>query len=257
MKTNNNSEPRCSAYISKNKNRLKIYEDKNVFLNNMDKFEIELHNAWNVQALAKVYINNKPIYSGGFIINPGQRVFLERFVSKNASFVFETYEVENTQENKNAIEYNGEVRVEFYKESTPIITTNSHFTWNEPIWKTSEDPRITYTSNYSSSIGPNSRKLFSCSADMDNAVYFGDTIKTRSIVDNIETGRICEGEKTNQVFTDGHGSFESYWTNMYIYKILPYSQKPQEFSELKRYCPNCGKKVLPKHKYCSNCGERI
>jgi len=49
-------------------------------LNDGDEFEIELFNPKTNPVLAKISINGKRISERGIILNPGQRVFLERFL---------------------------------------------------------------------------------------------------------------------------------------------------------------------------------
>ena len=93
-----------SAYITRKKSRLKIYNGHNVFLNDGDNFEFELHNPKQKSVLAKIKLNGEYISTSGIIIRPGQRVFLERFLDSNNKFEFSTYKVKDNDENRMAIE---------------------------------------------------------------------------------------------------------------------------------------------------------
>ena len=56
------------------------------------------------------------ISQGGLVLRPGERVFLDRYFDIPNKFKFDTYEVANTEEVKQAIQDNGDVKVEFYRE---------------------------------------------------------------------------------------------------------------------------------------------
>ena len=60
--------------------------------------------------------NGKEISQAGLVIRPGQRIYLERYLDIAKKFKFETYEVEDSNESKEAIAKNGEVKVEFFYE---------------------------------------------------------------------------------------------------------------------------------------------
>ncbi len=108
-----------TAHITKKKSRLKVYNGHIVFLNDKDNFELEIHNPKQQPVLAKIKLNGKYISTSGVVLKPGQRVFLERFLDTNNKFEFSTYEVENTPQNRSAIDLNGLVTIEFYDEQIP------------------------------------------------------------------------------------------------------------------------------------------
>jgi len=114
-----NSKP--SAKIALKRNVLKMYEvDKvdTIYLKDKAEFEIELFNPLQVSVLAKIELNGKLINGGGLIINPGQRIFLERYLDDNKKFKFSTYKVENNNLDVDyAISLNGIVKVSFYLET--------------------------------------------------------------------------------------------------------------------------------------------
>ena len=132
--TTNVSKP--TAHITKKKSRLKVYNGHNVFLNDKDNFEFEIHNPTQKSILCKIKLNGEYISSTGIIVKPGQRVFLERYLDVAKKFKFDTYEVSNTQEVKEAIQNNGDFKVDFYREEItyptyrPILMGGS---WANPI----------------------------------------------------------------------------------------------------------------------------
>ena len=128
---------KCSANVTTNRNRVKVYQEHAnygvyqdvVFLHDKQKFEIELHNPYTFKVLAKIKFNGNYISESGIVINPGQRIFLERFIDKDESFVFSTYEIDNNEENRKATVNNGNVDVEFYSE---MVITTSNTTYYGP-----------------------------------------------------------------------------------------------------------------------------
>lgn len=108
------------ANLAVNKSRIKIYKNDGelptYYLQKGQEFQIELFNPTSDVVLTKIILNGKPISQGGLVLNPGQRVFLDRYLDVAKKFLFDTYEVANTAEVKKAIESNGDIKVEFYKE---------------------------------------------------------------------------------------------------------------------------------------------
>ena len=98
-------QKRCSVNITSNKNRIKQYEDS-VYLNDGQQFELEIFNPHQFKVLAKISINSKEISQAGLVIRPGQRIYLERYLDVAKKFKFETYEVEDSTESKEAIAKN-------------------------------------------------------------------------------------------------------------------------------------------------------
>jgi len=121
MNYTSNSLPEAYVSVGRNKSRLKIYNGKNVFIKDGEEFQIELFNPTTRTIGAKILINGNSISSSLLVIKPGERSYLERYLDDNRKFQFETYNVENSKEVKEAIKKNGEVRIEFYNEKTPAI----------------------------------------------------------------------------------------------------------------------------------------
>jgi hypothetical protein len=111
-----------TANVAVNKSRIKVYDKEGemptYYLQSGQEFQIEIFNPTTEVVLAKITLNNKALSQGGLVLNPGQRVFLDRYLDVAKKFLFDTYEVANTNEVKAAIENNGDVKVEFFRERT-------------------------------------------------------------------------------------------------------------------------------------------
>lgn len=126
MKTLNYVAPKVpTANIAVNKSRVKLYNKQgdlpSYYLQKGQEFQIELFNPTTESILAKITLNGNVISQGGLVLNPGQRVFLDRYLDVAKKFLFDTYEVSNTQEVKEAIVNNGDFKVEFYREMKPRV----------------------------------------------------------------------------------------------------------------------------------------
>jgi hypothetical protein len=130
-----------TANLAVNKSRVKLYNKQGdlptYYLQKGQEFQIELFNPTIESILAKITLNGNVISQGGLVLNPGQRVFLDRYLDVAKKFLFDTYEVANTQEVKEAIVNNGDFKVEFYRESkpkprNPIITRGSRSIFGGP-----------------------------------------------------------------------------------------------------------------------------
>jgi len=290
-RSNANNWP--TAHITVNRNRLRLY-DSNVYLRNGSTFEIELWNPKTTRVLAKIMINGVNVSSGGIVVNPGQRVYLERFLGVNRKFQFNTYEIENSVEAVEAAQLNGLVKVDFYDEQVvyPGIHTS---TWvygagtitispPQPLFRNNYFCGYTNTGGVGSSVGTTltnnasnftsdqtevhnymNNASFSCSAaKLDSMDYCADVRnspapKTRSKLSksSLETGRVEQGGRSDQQLIDTYGSFNSWTCNTYEYRILPESAKPIEVGEVRRKCPNCGAKVKSHWKSCPICSTKL
>jgi hypothetical protein len=109
-----------TANLAVNKSRVKLYNKKGdlptYYLQKGQEFQIELFNPTTESVLAKITLNGNVISQGGLVLNPGQRVFLDRYLDVAKKFLFDTYEVSNTEEVKEAIVNNGDFKVQFYRE---------------------------------------------------------------------------------------------------------------------------------------------
>lgn len=236
-----------SAHITRNRNRSRIYGDT-VYLKNGQNFEIELFNPSTIKALAKIKINGNYISNGGIILRPGERVYLERFIETNNKFLFETYEVDKSDEAINAIRNNGLIEVDFYTEQVfvnytgPQITTQTWTYTSQPIGTS-----INSTGSFGSFGGTTVNNLYTTTTSTPNA-------RSKSL----ETGRVEMGESSNQKFSGSYANFNSFPAKNIVYKLLPESQKPIDSGSIRNYCTECGTRMKKQTwKFCPNCGSKI
>jgi hypothetical protein len=77
-------------------------------------------------------------------------------------------------------------------------------------------------------------------------------------VKSVETGRVAEGGKSNQEFSNTSGNFSDYAWNTYELHLLPESLKAIEASDIRNYCGECGVRIRKSSwKFCPNCGEAL
>jgi len=256
----------CTAHITRNRNRSKIYGDS-VYLKDGENFEIELFNPTTARVLAKINLNGKCISESGIVLRPGERIYLERFIDTNNKFLFETYEVDKSNEALNAIIDNGILEVSFYKESLPLNSSDSYF-------KTypSYNPTLTiggstgiYYGGYTSDVFTSycSDSNFSLGGSTVNNLFTttsmtNDSIKGSNASNSLETGRVEMGESSNQEFKSISANFVDTAETTIKYRILPESQKPLESSSIRNYCTGCGTRMKKQTwKFCPNCGSKI
>ena len=237
------STPKPTANIAVNRNRLKHYSGDTVYLKDNTHFEIELYNPKQLKVLAKIQINGQSVSGNGIILRPGERVFLERWIDSPQKFLFETYQVEDSNESRNAIAKNGKVTVEFYDEAifltSGTFSTSTVLLTDSPTWTTGTTfipPYGGSTVNYCSmtSVGANA-----------------------SVAGSLETGRVEKGGSSKQSFSTVDKDFNSWTVSKSVWKILPESVKPYESKDIKVYCTECGsKRKKDSHKFCPNCGTK-
>lgn len=244
------AQQNCSANITIGRNRVKTYtQDVDcVYLKDGQKFEIELFNPNTYKALAKIKMNGQHISSSGIVLNPGQRVYLERYLDSNNAFLFSTYEIDGTTEALRAIAENGNFEVEFYSEYAPHNSNWNSNNWNGnvqlPFYGGTSDSYTVYCST-ANTIG-------------GNALTFTSATLNEHVKGSLETGRVEKGDCSNQTFTTDNSSYTSFPMNTVSIKILPVSAKPVETKEIRNYCTGCGTRVKKASwKFCPSCGEKI
>ena len=237
-----------SAYITRKKSRLKIYNGHNVFLNDGDNFEFELHNPKQKSILAKIKLNGEYISTSGIVIRPGQRVFLERFLDSNNKFEFSTYKVKDNDENRMAIALNGFVEIEFYDEQPPVNQSNYYPHLSGGIWKDGWSRINTGSPYYGDITFTNSNNTYGTTT-----TYSTNSLRSFSL----ETGRVEKGESSSQNFTNSYEKFSYVVSKRYEFKILPSIQKYQEAHDIRKYCTECGNKVKNNFKFCPSCGNKL
>jgi len=281
-KSGSNDTPQ--AWVAIKRNRQKIYDGKGsspsqIFLKDGQEFEIELYNPTPSRYLVKFKINGKYQSDRGLILNPGQRYFLDRFIDEDRKLAFQTYEVENTKTNQKATEKNGLLEVEFFSEVEVKFNTSGKWTtWPNYMWYYNSGTNPNYngfntvssnlvgslttsnsgssttatfnTSNLSNStFTSNSSSDFYCSTGLES------NVKTLSMDNSFETGRVEKGGKSDQEFKSAYGDFYSWAAYTSEVQIIPLSQKPVETQEIRSYCTGCGSRMKKTTwKFCPNCG---
>ena len=264
------------AWVAIKRNRQKIYNRQGktqVYLKDGQEFQIELFNPTQTRYLVKFKINGNYQADRGLILNPGQRYFLDRFIDDDRKLAFSTYEIEDSKAAKKAIEKNGLLEVEFYSEtflhgniiSYPKIYNTPN--WSQPIWTTNPSTFWYGTSNGISNNAGGSSTLTLAGSTINNVSYTSGTVNCgttytstsnySSVVNDasIETGRVEKGEKSDQLFEQGYGTFGSWASYVTTVQIIPLSQKPAEAQEIRSYCTGCGSRVKKQTwKFCPNCG---
>lgn len=246
-----------TAHITKKKSRLKVYNGHIVFLNDKDNFEFEIHNPTQKSVLCKIKMNGEYISSNGIVIRPGQRVFLERFLDTNNKFEFNTYNIKNTSENREAIELNGDIQVEFYDEQT-FSSYGGYLNLNgNPSTTLGNIPIYTNSPNYGDITWTSNSASMSYFSNTSSTLDFGKTTPAGPNKRSIETGRIEKGEKSEQTFTNTYENFNYFTSHKVKFKILPVSNKNVESNEIRQYCTECGVKIKSNFKFCPSCGNKI
>lgn len=283
---------RCEAHVTLKKSRLKEYNNKSVYLKDGQEFEIELFNPHQKSVLAKISINGISISGGGIVLRPGQRVFLERYLDVDRKFKFSTYEVENTGEAREAIAKNGNVDIQFYYEQEPpywyggsTITVSNGWTqdWNKPDYTLRDFTISGNTGSFKADFNDIDKSSFnlslgSASSNLSGEIncyysnasiqpisdkssfYDASQLLRESAVKSksLETGRVEQGAKSDQQFTTVHENFNSWSSETISLKILPFSQKPIEVSEIRNYCSSCGTRIKKSSwKFCPSCGTSL
>jgi hypothetical protein len=232
-------EAKPYAHISTQKNRVKTYGD-NIYLADNQEFELELFNPTASEVLAVISLNGEKISDTGLVIRPGERIWLERYFDKNTKFKFTTYEVEDSDESKSAIQNNGLVEVLFYsKKGSVFKNVNNGYSYG--------------FSNYGHD-GNWESGLYKVGGSTSN-----DVILYSASDNTLETGRISEGSESSQGFKSVSMEFNSYTCATSVFKILPLNNKPVYSKDLKvaQYCTDCGTKVKSTWKFCATCGHKI
>lgn len=235
-----------TANITVKRNRVKHY-GSTVYLKNQTHFEIELFNPKLDKVLAKIFLNGRPISTSGIVIQPGQRVFLERWLDEPNKFLFKTYTVDSSPEAQAAMKKNGEVRVEFYDQYFTYFNQTVTYCTNSSDWSPDlvfAGTTINYLSSYATSeVGENSTLSTSVKCVM---------------TDSVETGRTEIGETSNQRFGTDSSVYSAQASTIIDLKILPESAKPIEIEQIRLYCHECGTRMKNQSwKFCPTCGTKI
>ena len=282
------------AKLAINKSILKEYRTsdctRTVYLNDGDEFQIQLFNPLTVEIAAEIFIDNEPL-SNLIILNPGERMWLERYTDKAKKFRFRTYTVDgDSKEVEAAISHNGEIKIKFYKKKVnePVHIYNNNiyvhdntYWWKwEPMWYNN----ITCNSEANSIKSPVNMTLYSSSISSLTGDC-GQSVPTAASALNISVGDAinCSANIGGHDFEDGSSiAWSSTSTDDYIevdnnmietgrvseggnsnqkfisvdIDLESFPFRTEEFKILpysrKPYTVNDAKKI-----YCSNCGHKL
>lgn len=250
----------------KNKGRKSIKGDK-IYLDNGQEFEIEIFNPLKESVLADIRLNGNSICKTGLVVKPGQRIYLDCFVDDKKKFIFQTYQVDDTQESLEAIEDNGLMEVFFYKEQAVTLQN-----WNDrfhkviiheyhpvyypvyprwyPTYYTIGNGSITtggtititgtgtITGNanitgaiFNTSNSGSGISFTNCSLTSGSSAV-GSSYNNSQVAGSLETGRVEKGEKSNQQFVDVDMEFEKNYIHHLVFQLLPESRKPVSASDV-------------------------
>jgi hypothetical protein len=271
-----------TLFVTKDKHRVKQYENQVIYLKDGDEFELELFNPTSKKVLAKIKLNDEYLDSG-IVLRPGERVFLERYLNEARKFIFSTYKVDKIDPNvQRAIKDNGKVEVEFYQEevNNNIIYLNNlnnlnnnypnYYGWQNP------DPCITnpgiyysgdtttlgcadggHTLTSGADAGNMDVKSFNCSCDINISGSMERGLDANPPLDMQETGRVEKGSNSDQSFEYDSTSFNTWVSWRQSWTILPLSQKAFVKEDIKIFCTECGaRRKKDSFKFCPNCGNK-
>ena len=254
----------------KDKGRKSIKGDK-IYLDNGQEFEIEIFNPLTESVLADIRLNGNSISKTGLVIKPGQRVYLDCFVDDRKKFIFQTYEVDGSQESIEAIADNGLMEVFFYKEQAvtlqdwsnrfhkvivheyrpyyypayPAIYHRPYYYDGTVICSNYPGSLSTTTSNLNLTNATNSYLVNKVSSSYDWTITntsnsFGSLTSGNAscysspVNAPIETGRVEKGEKSDQQFTSVDMEFEKNYIHHLVFQLLPSSRKPKYVKEMQK-----------------------
>lgn len=248
------------AHIACCNNRMKSYyheDEERIYMEDGAEFQLEFYNNSSYYVKADITINGKQ-QNSALVLRPYQRFFLDRFMDEQKKFKFNTFLTGNDdiEKLKEIIEKNGRIKIEFYKE------------YQQPTWKW--DSQISNTGNLgfgdmtltmdnqsnsrgmvSNSISKGMNSLYSCKVEQP---------------EEIETGRVEEGSKSNQDFSLSHRTFDVFATATFEYHIMPESHKPKKAKrarnviiadDIRTYCPGCGRRLKRGWNFCAGCGKKF
>ena len=225
----------CAWVVNSSDRGRKSIKKGKVYLSDKSEFEIELFNPLKDCVLADIKLNGKSISKTGLILKPGQRFYLDCFIDDKKKFVFNTYDVDNTDEVKSAIEKNGLLEVFFYKET--FNSWNGTITTNGYPWRNYYYGGVTTTqltgSGMNTNIGTCINSIYTTSTSTVTS-YNSSNLSNSENTLSIETGRIEKGDASNQKFKSVNMDFDSYYISSTIIQLLPDSRKPIEASDLKK-----------------------
>ncbi len=280
------SERFPSAVITSGGNEKKIYNGGFIYLNDGENFEIRFFNPTQFKLGVEIIFNGYKKGDGYLVLNPGQDVTLDRFLDEQRKMVFETYTIDgNNQAAVEAAANNGLIQFNFYRESYFRYGSNTGYgtsgysgnsgtrgfagtgggfagTGGLPRFKSSNTNSRTYSDNNITYFDADFEQgTTSYTSSFTTTIDYAPDTMYRTSTSNsnpVETGRVEAGDVSNQTLENVSVQFETSPMHRISYKLLPYSAKPMEVTEIRQYCPNCGYRIRNNSwKYCPKCSQKI
>ena len=248
--------------VALKKSLLKEYSnsqnDRIVYLNDGDEFQIQFFNPFSYTIAAEIYLNDQCL-SNKLVIRPGEYIWLERYLDSPRKFKFYVYEVNNSEPVKEAIANNGDIKIKFYKErshsswASSITVSNFGDASNNWDYDANKTNFYDHIPSYSTCSISNVYTSLAAEAPIE---YSAASYTAKA--STIETGRIEKGNHSNQNFDYVDIDFDYYPFKTENIKLLPVSQKPIRKNDLQKlYCTECGRKIKNKYKFCPYCGAKL
>ena len=240
------SQPGAWIVSPKDKGRKSIRKG-NVYLESEEEFMIELFNPLKKCVLCDIRLNGESISESGLMIRPGQREYLDCFIDTRKKFIFKTYNVDMDFESLDAIVDNGSLEIFFYKEDTvtlkdwpekyrPIIQKEYYPVFPQfPTYPTYPNYPF-YGTCVGSTTGGSSDTTLTTTGSIGGQQFTANSSSDAPGLDfsylnqEMETGRVEKGDKSDQKFNEIEMDFEKNYIHHIIYKLLPESRKPAEVS---------------------------
>ncbi len=232
-----------TAHITVKKQRVK-QNGKNVYLDNNTEFELELYNPTDTKLKATIEFDGNLISTSGIVLRPGERIFLDRYLDVDRKFLYETYEVKDTEQNREAIDNNGLVKVRFYQKQS----------WQNPSIFSGSNAYLTRNWGLNNSGYVNGNGVTFTTTGMNLVSEVSNSYKAN---DTVETGRVEMGDKSNQVFQSEYDMYYAWSSWETSWKILPKSQELKTSKDLIQKCNRCNTKLKSNWKFCPECGTQM
>jgi hypothetical protein len=245
-----NSTP--SAIITRKHSEMKIYQENTLFLNDGDNFEFRLFNPLSETIGVEILLNGIKTEDAKLVLRPGEDVTLERYLSDNKKFKFETYSVDaNNPAVQSAIRNNGDIQINFYKEK--VTPQNYYFGCRGTVCGTSYSTTTTSNDTFVGSTASGYRSYDANVKSLDSSSH-----KLSRRTKSKETGRVGKGGNSNQQISNINIEFESFSFFNICYKLLPASEMNINIREVRQYCTQCGFRLRKENwQYCPKCGNKI
>ena len=232
-----------TAHITVKKQRVK-QNGKNVYLDNNTEFELELYNPTDTKLKATIEFDGNLLSTSGIVLRPGERIFLDRYLDVDRKFLYETYEVKDTEQNREAIDNNGLVKVRFYQKQS----------WQNPSIFSGSNAYLTRNWGLNNSGYVNGNGVTFTTTGMNLVSEVSNSYKAN---DTVETGRVEMGDKSNQVFQSEYDMYYAWSSWETSWKILPKSQELKTSKDLIQKCNRCNTKLKSNWKFCPECGTQM